>query len=119
LAQVRVKQAQTDYIMDLDDISLSGARMHLGSLKRPSWLAVDRVVEIGIIHPLELDTVELEGRIVRVTEDLEGTSVAVFFVELDDHARDGIARLVETARGQSEAPPGSAAPRRPPPLPES
>jgi c-di-GMP-binding flagellar brake protein YcgR len=99
LAQVHVKQAQADYIMELDNISESGARLHLGSLKRPRWIALQRVLTISIVHPIDLDNIDVKGRVVRVEEDLENTVVAVCFVDLDETTERGIARLLETARG--------------------
>ncbi|HZO14710.1 MAG TPA: PilZ domain-containing protein [Polyangiaceae bacterium] len=110
LAQVRVKQSQSDLVTELDNVSLSGARLHLGKLRRPGWIAVDRVIEITIVHPVDLENIDVQGRVVRVEEDAQGTRVAVCFTDLDDRAQQGIARLVESARSAFER-------RGPPPLP--
>jgi hypothetical protein len=111
MAQVRVKHGKVDYIMELSNISVSGAFMHLGKLDRPSWIAIERMVEVGIVHPVELDTIEVQGQIVRINEDVDGLTAAVNFVDLDDDRRAGIARLVQLGKRQSESPP------KPPPLP--
>jgi len=114
MAQVRVKRGKVDYIMELHNISMTGALVDMGSLAKPPWVDMDRTVEIGIIHPVDLDTVEVRGRVVRVDRDGDHTRFAVDF-ELDDGNREGVERLVKVAM-QSEAPP--AADRRgPPPLP--
>jgi hypothetical protein len=114
MAQVRVKRGKVDYIMELHNISLTGALVDMGSLAKPPWVELDRVVEIGIIHPVDLDTVEVKGRVVRIDAGGEHTRFAVDFELEDDDVRAGIERLVKLAMA-SEAPPPER--RRPPPLP--
>ena len=48
IAQVHVRQAKSDYVLELRNISQSGAMAVLGTLARPSWIDVDRVVESAI-----------------------------------------------------------------------
>jgi hypothetical protein len=115
MAQVRVKRGKVDYIMELHNISMTGALVDMGSLAKPSWVDMDRTVEIGIIHPVDLDTVEVRGRVVRVDRYGDHTRYAVDFELDDDATREGSDRLVKVAM-QSEAPP-AADRRRPPPLP--
>jgi hypothetical protein len=117
MAQVRVKRGHLDYVMDLQNISLGGALLHMGKLDRPGWLAVGRMLEIGIIHPVHYDTLLVDGRVVRLVEDEEGTSVAVEFCELDSEGSDGIAKLVALAVAGNEGAAGGAG-KGPPPLPK-
>jgi hypothetical protein len=117
MAQVRVKQAQIDYVMDLSNISLTGALMHMGKLQRPGWIAVGRTLEIGIIHPIDYQVLVVTGAVVRVLEDEEGISLAVDFSAPDAQASQTIAQLVKLAITGGESPPGAAKPQ-PPPLPK-
>jgi len=115
MAQVRVKRGQLDYVMDLVNISLGGALLHMGKLDRPGWLAVGRVLEIGIIHPIDYEPLQVDGTIVRLVEDEDGTSVAVEFEGLSDEGSEGVAKLVKLAMdGASSKSSGAGGP---PPLP--
>ncbi len=114
MAQVRVKRGKVDYIMDLTNISRSGALVNMGSLKTPAWVQHGRVVEIAIIHPVDLDTLQVKGEIVRIQKNKDGTLFAVRFVELTAEENQNINRLLDCA--DEEHPPEQ--PRvRPPPLP--
>ncbi len=112
MAQVRVKQGRLDYLMDLVNISLGGALLHLGKLDRPGWLAVGRTLEVGIIHPIDYETLLFEGRVVRLVEDEEGTTVAVEFGDLGEEGMEAIGKLVKLAMDEAATPAG------PPPLPQ-
>lgn len=107
VAQVRVSRGQGDIIMELSNISASGAMMHMGMLKRPSWVAMERVIDVSITHPVDLDTVELKARIMRIVEDRSGISLGVCFEDVSPEAHAAIARLLRA---------GSVRPA-PPPLP--
>jgi hypothetical protein len=117
LAQVRVKRGAMDTVVELHNVSSSGALLHLGKLRRPAWVEMNRRLEIGIVHPVELDLIELQGRVVRVVEEDTGIALAVEFVDATPEALRGIERLVSTAR-ESESPASSRRPQ-PPPLPKS
>ena len=123
LAQVRVKRGRVDYVLALTNISRSGVLVHLGSLKEPTWVVQDRVVELGVINPDDLDTVALKGTIVRLISDDDGTSFAVEFEGLDDTAQAGLDRLVELAQRTESASPANSDKngtqrKGPPPLPK-
>lgn len=124
MAQVRVKRGRVDYVLELTNISRSGAMVHLGSLKEPTWVAKNRAVELGVINPEDLETVALSGRVVRILSDEAGSSFAVEFDALDGDAKEGLERLMDLAqRTQSDSPPESAeatapAKKGPPPLPK-
>jgi hypothetical protein len=110
LAQVRVKGAQTDLVASLSNISLSGALVDLGSLDVPRWIDVGRELEVSIVHPESLETVEVRGRVVRLAKDLSGCVCALEFIEPEEEARAGVDELLEHA---SNHPPA----KKPPPLP--
>jgi c-di-GMP-binding flagellar brake protein YcgR len=109
LAQVRVKRSQTDLLMELTNISRSGALVDMGTLPTPSWVDVGRVIEVSIVHPDSLDNIEVEARVVRISKDESGTLLAVQFDDLEDDTQRKLDSLVEYARATP----------RPPPLPKS
>lgn len=118
MAQVRVKRGKVDFLMELSNISMSGALVDMGTLRVPGWVKKGRVVEIGIIHPIDLDTITLQGEIVRIARSDGVTKFGVHFVELDDQATAGLSRLHEAAKPSLPAPPTITKGRkRPPPLP--
>lgn len=122
MAQVRVKRGSVDYLMDLTNISMSGALVDMGTLRIPGWVKKGRVVEIGIIHPIDLDAITVLGEIVRVDKGAK-SSFAVQFVDVDADTRDGLERLhraaiepvAEEPKVVSVPPPAR---KRPPPLPK-
>ena len=50
-AQVYVKQAKTDYVLELRNISRSGVLVLLGTLPKPAWIDIDRRIELSIVNP--------------------------------------------------------------------
>ncbi len=111
MAQVRVKRGTVDYVMDLSNISRGGALFSMGTLKRPPWSEPGRVLEICIIHPIELAAIDVKGEIVRVNQSANDTLLAVRFVEMSATLQAQIDRLVELAVDPD-------APKGPPPLPK-
>ena len=105
LAQVRVRRGTVDYVVELGNLSLSGALLSLGSLRKPTWVQIGRSAELAIIHPETLDAVDVQGRIVRVAQDESGWSFAVEFIEPDAQAREGILALVVLAAKGKQGPP--------------
>lgn len=113
LAQVRVKRGSVDYVMELSNISRSGALFSTGEMKRPTWCEPGRVLEINIIDPRDLDAIDVRGEIARVNQSARDTELAVRFVEMDAALQDRIDRFIETAVAGASRRPG------PPPLPET
>jgi c-di-GMP-binding flagellar brake protein YcgR len=107
IAQVRVKRGRVDYVLELSNISMSGALIELGSLETPKWVEIGRELEVHIVHPIDLDAIEVPARVVRV----EGTATrfAVEFEEVEAATEAGLARLIAAASGRASA--------EPPPLP--
>ena len=113
MAQVRVKRGQVDYLAELSNISMSGVLLHLGTLKKPSWIDIGRVLEIGIVHPITLEPVMVHGKVVRISQDEADTSIGANFADLTDEQQRSIERLVSLARHPDEQGPAAS----PPPLP--
>lgn len=100
MAQVRVRRSKVDYVLDVIDISLSGALVDLGELARPDWLKIRQHVLLTLL----LDGVqqELTGEVVRIVEDLEGSRFAIRYTP--DVAVDELRQLL-MAHGRSLPPP--------------
>ncbi len=107
MAQVRVRRSEIDYVLDVIDISLSGALIDLGELARPKWLKVRQEVLLTLL--LDGEQQELTGEIVRIVEDLEGSRFAIRYtpkVSVED------LRQLLMAHGRSLPPPLPGAPGR-------
>jgi hypothetical protein len=98
LAQVHVKHASVDYVLALGNLSVSGALLGFGSLPKPTWVRLGRMVELAIVNPETYDSVCVDGRIVRVHEDADGHGFAVEFSQPNDLAREGLAGLIQLAQ---------------------
>ena len=107
LAQIRVKRGSVTYVLELRNISKSGAIIHTGTLKVPTWVRPQRDIEIHILHPEDLEPVLVSGKIVRVNKTDEGTLFAVHFDSVKEDSKKDIARLIALGRPQ------------PPPLPKN
>lgn len=120
MAQVRVKRGKIDILMELTNISMSGALVCMGTLRAPSWVEEGRVVEIGIVHPGDLDTITVRGEIVRIQKVAGATKFAVQFVDVDDQTIAGLERL-HVAAVEAAALEGARPRERkvPPPLPKT
>ncbi len=119
-AQVRVKKGRVDYVLELSNISQSGALVHLGSLKKPKWVAVGRIVQLAIINPKTLKTVKIKGRVVRVVKRDKAVAFGLEFEKLDKPAKAGIRGLIKLGTPQPVPPPLPKRPTaKPPPLPKT
>ena len=111
MAQVRVKRGRNAYVLDVLNVSESGALVDLGSLERPFWLAKGRIVEMILFLPLEdvedvaLAPITAWAEIVRVDAAPSSIRFAVAFRDEDGKIAQAIRHLVEVATP------------RPPPLP--
>ena len=126
LAEVRVSGAEPTPVLELGNLSRSGALVRFGDLPKPAWVRLGHTVEMDIINPNSLDTLEVTGEIVRVQEDADGHGFAVVFKGCDEAQIEIIDDLIDIADRISALPPppdpARAAPpssRRavPPPLP--
>jgi hypothetical protein len=110
LAQVRVNRGREDIVMEMVNISLSGALIDMGTVQQPRWVDVGRALEIAITHPVSFDLVEVVGKIVRILKDETGTRFAVEFDDLNAEGAAALQSLVAlAAEGETR--------RGPPPLP--
>jgi hypothetical protein len=112
-AQVHVKNGSVDYLVELSNISMSGALVDLGTLKAPKWCTLGRAIEVEIIHPETLECVSLRAEIVRINGIGLQTTLGVEFKNPDAKVKDGLRRLLDAAR----APRAEEPRRQPPPLP--
>ncbi|MEM9691695.1 MAG: PilZ domain-containing protein [Myxococcota bacterium] len=103
MAQVRVKRGRIDTLTELVNLSESGALIDWGSLKVPSWVAIGREVEVHIIHPATLSSIELKAKVVRVAQDDTTTRFAVEFEKLDAFLRYALADLLQLAKEETAA----------------
>jgi len=114
LAQVGVSHGAQDYVLELTNISRSGALVHLGTLRKPLWAVVGRIIDLNILIPVDADAVELRGRIVRLEQTGTRWGLAVEFAPPTAAQQDGIARLIALGRPQPPPlPPGMKAPALP------
>lgn len=107
MAQVRVRRSKIDYVLDVIDISLSGALVDLGELARPDWLKVRQQVLLTLL--LDGEQQELTGEVVRIVEDLEGSRFAIRYAP--SVAVDELRHLL-MAHGRSLPPPLPGSPGR-------
>ena len=105
LAQVHLKFGTEDFVLELGNLSRSGALLCLGSLKTPGWVRLGKTLRLGIINPQTLDPVEVTAEIVRIHQDLAGPGFAVEFDELDETAAAGLEQLLWLAAGKAQPPP--------------
>lgn len=117
VAQVHVKRVAEDYVLELRNVSCSGALVLLGSLRKPAWIDIDRKVELAIVNPETLDSVNLTGTVMRIQRDEHGLSFAVDFGQQPPHIQAAIDRLVQLGRPQPPPLPVTTSARQPPPLP--
>lgn len=75
MASVHVRHAAVDYLLELGNVSRSGALVLLGSLPRPLWMTLGRKVELSLVALLDendaapssyRDPLVLRGAIVRM-----------------------------------------------------
>jgi c-di-GMP-binding flagellar brake protein YcgR len=108
LAQVRVRRAETDYVLEVKNLSSSGALIELGSLERPGWLKIGRRVELTLFVSDQQESAEIAGDVVRVVEDAKMCAFGVHFVDISAAAQTHLDRLLG---------PGRTLRPKPPPLP--
>lgn len=106
-AQVRVKRGRVNYVLDIGNISLSGAFVRCDNLGDLPWFAVDKEVELDIFAYEDLENISLQARIVRVVEAGAAghPGFGVQFVNLTVDAYDKLFGLVALAARLSAEPP--------------
>lgn len=112
MAHVRVTRGTVNYVLDVTNISLSGAFVSTLGLPPTAAFRAGQSIELNIFLSESTENIRVFGRIVRTVErnDPPARGFGVEFTDVDDTARLGISLLVEIAR-TSETP-------SPPPLPD-
>ncbi len=105
LAQVRVRRADTDYVLEVKNLSQSGALVELGDLARPTWVKVGRTLELTLFVPDEDESTDVSGTVRRVVEEVGYAAFAVEFTALSDEAQKYLARLLGPDRPVRKQPP--------------
>jgi hypothetical protein len=98
MAQIRVKRGSVTYVLELRNISKSGALIHTGSLKVPTWVRPYRDIQLYVLHPDDVEPIVLAAKIVRVDKTSDGTLFAVHFDGPDEEVKVGIERLIALGR---------------------
>ena len=106
-AQVRVKYGRVNYILEVSNISLSGAFIRCDNLQQYPWFRVGQEVDLDIFDFENLDNIGVQGEIVRlVGGDGPGKpGFGVQFVNLTVDAYDRLFGLVTLAKRLSAEPP--------------
>lgn len=108
MAQVRVMRGRNVFVLDVINVSESGALVDLGSLERPYWLATGKRVELVLFAPdgdAGFTPVSIWAGVVRVIDDQRSIKFAVCFEDPQGEVAAAVRQLVEDS------------PPRPPPLP--
>jgi hypothetical protein len=100
---LRVERGRVDDVLELRNTSMAGALIELGRLEVPRWVEIVREVDVRIIHPVDLDAIEVPARVVRVESD------SGRFAGIAASIDAGLARSIAAAEGRGSA--------EPPPLP--
>ena len=105
LAQVRVRPADTDFVLEVKNLSMSGALIELGSLERPVWVKIGRRVELTLFVPDQARSAEVSGPIRRIVEDTEQCAFAVQFEGISAEARSYLELILGPRRSLRPKPP--------------
>jgi hypothetical protein len=106
-AQIRVKRGHVNYIMDVANISLSGAFIRCDDLDRLPQFRLGQEVDLDLFNYEDLDNIGLQARIVRIVgEDGPGhPGFGVQFINLSHETYNTLFGLVSLAARMSAEPP--------------
>lgn len=102
MASVHVRHAAVDYLLELGNVSRSGALLLLGSLPKPVWMTLGRKVELSLVALLDdgeegpssyRDPLVLRGSIVRMHAGNKG--FGMHFDMSDEQTARSAKRLAE------------------------
>lgn len=114
MAQVHIKRGQTSLVLEVLNVSESGAFVDLGGIKRPAWAAAGKNVDLILFlvdGDADAPSIRTAATIVRVIETAEAIGFAVEFCE-DVSA---LARELVHAATPRPPPLPPKLPRKPPP----
>lgn len=112
LAQIRVKRGRVNYIMDVKNLSLSGAFVSSDSIKQFPWFRIGQELEMDLFGAEDLDNIRVEGQIVRVV-DSGPSAEQGFGVEFTSLIDDAYGKIKTILNNRGSLLPG------PPPLPQA
>jgi hypothetical protein len=106
-AQIRVKRGHVNYVMDVANISLSGAFIRCDELNQLPWFRIGQELDLDIFDFQDLENTTLKAEIVRIVdEDGPGRpGFGVQFVNLTVEVYDKLFVLVASAARLSAQPP--------------
>jgi hypothetical protein len=105
LAQVKLAKGATTYVLDVQNVSVSGACVTWSDGKAPHWLENGKRVTMDLVRPDVPGTLSLSGEIVHVGS---GAPVAIgvrFDEKLPEGSREKLDALVAQAAADSTHPP--------------
>lgn len=98
MAQVHVKHGTVDFVLELVNISESGAMLELGSLKAPPWVRAGKDVSITLFDEETLEDIVIAASIVRALDN----AFAVCFNNVTDELREAILRVIRNAVAEAQ-----------------
>jgi hypothetical protein len=106
-AQIRVRYGRVNYVMEVGNISLSGAFVRCDDLERLPQFRIGQELDLDVFEFENLDNVSLRGRIVRIVESGGALrpGFGVQFVNPTPETYDKLFGLVECACRLSAEPP--------------
>ncbi|MBI5490602.1 MAG: PilZ domain-containing protein [Deltaproteobacteria bacterium] len=107
LAQVRFRRMATTHVMDLGNVSVSGAFVRAADEKSLRRVHVAEILELELFTQEELQNVPVRARVVRIVGDGPPAEwgFGLEFIDLDETTRAAVVRLVEQAAARSGEPP--------------
>jgi len=107
VAQIRVKRGRVNYLMDVRNISMSGAFISSDKLSEFSWVREGTQMDLHLFDLEDLRSVEVQAVIVRVVgpEGPGREGFGVHFEGLDPDQKQSLFELVAYASTQSIHPP--------------
>ena len=107
VAQIRVKRGRVNYLMDVRNISMSGAFISSDNVSEFSWAREGTQMEFNLFDLEDLKSVEVKASIVRVigSGDAGRQGFGVRFEDLDPVQKQRLFEMVAYASTQSIHPP--------------
>ncbi len=107
IAQIRVKRGHVNYLMDVRNISYSGAFISSDRLKDLPWFREGAELEMHLFTTEDLHNVRVSATIVRIVGDGKGPrpGFGVQFEKLNEQQLQDLYHMVAFASTQSIHPP--------------
>jgi PilZ domain-containing protein len=107
LAQIRVKRGRVNYIMNVENVSVTGMFVSTAGLKKIPAFRIGQTLELDLFNPEILTNIRVQGKIVRFIDGKDSgyKGFGVQFIELDDNVRSRLDTLVDLAVQGSIHPP--------------